>query len=145
MSYGIKAYKAVGVKNDIAVADPHRIIQLLMQGALENMAKAKGSIERKEFTAKGQFIGKAIAIISSLQSSLDMENGGEISINLYDLYDFMLDHLTIASRDLDTRKIDDVISLIATIKSAWDNIPVADREAGYALQLNRNQRLAVGT
>ena len=45
MSYGINAYKSVGVKNDLAVADPHRVIQLLMQGSLENMAKARGCID----------------------------------------------------------------------------------------------------
>ncbi|GHG69230.1 flagellar protein FliS [Alishewanella longhuensis] len=144
MSYGIKAYKSVGVKDDIAVADPHRIIQLLMQGALENMAKAKGAIERKDFAVKGQLVGKAITIISSLQSCLDMENGGEISGNLFDLYDFMLNHLTIASRDLDISKIDDVISLLATIKSAWDSIPVSDREAGFMMQSNLEQRMVVG-
>lgn len=144
MSYGIKAYKSVGIKDDLAVADPHRIIQLLMQGALENMAKAKGFIERKDFVGKAQSLSKAISIISSLQGSLDMDAGGEISVNLFDLYDFMLNHLTIASRDLDLAKIDDVISLMVTIKSAWDQIPVNDRETGYSLQAQRDRQMAVG-
>lgn len=144
MSYGIKAYRAVGVKDDLAVADPHRVIQLLMQGALENMAKAKGFIERKDFAGKSETISKAISIISSLQACLDMEAAGEISDNLFALYDFMLNHLTIASRDLDINKIDEVISLLVTIKSAWDQIPVADREAGYQLQAQRDQQLVVG-
>lgn len=96
MSYGIKAYKSVGIKDDLAVADPHRVIQLLMQGALENMAKAKGAIERKDFASKGQTIGKAIAIISALRGSLDMSVAGDISGNLADLYEFMIDHLTLA-------------------------------------------------
>ncbi len=29
MSYGIKAYKSVGIKDDLAVADPHRVIQAI--------------------------------------------------------------------------------------------------------------------
>jgi len=144
MSYGIKAYKSVGVKDDLAVADPHRVIQLLMQGALENMAKAKGFIERKDFAGKSQTLSKAIAIISSLQGSLDMRAGGEVSDNLYALYDFMLNHLTIVSRDLDLAKIDDVISLMVTIKSAWDQISVVDREAGYEMQAQREQQMVVG-
>ncbi|MCF4009079.1 flagellar export chaperone FliS [Rheinheimera sp. UJ63] len=144
MSYGIKAYKSVGVKDDLAVADPHRVIQLLMQGALENMAKAKGFIERKDFAGKAQTLSKAMAIISSLQGSLDMDGGGELSENLFSLYYFMLNHLTIASRDLDITKIDDVISIMVTIKSAWDQIPVADRENGYKLQAQRSQKMVVG-
>lgn len=145
MSYGVKAYKAVGIKDDLAVADPHRVIQLLMQGALENIAKAKGAIERKDFAVKSATISKAMAIISALQGSLDMDAGGEISDNLWSLYDFMINHLLLASRENSIEKLNDVLEILLTIKSAWDQIPVADREKGYQLQAQKQQQLAVGT
>ncbi|QBL09903.1 flagellar export chaperone FliS [Rheinheimera sp. D18] len=145
MSYGVKAYKAVGVKDDLAVADPHRVIQLLMQGALENIAKAKGAIERKDFAVKSATISKAMAIVSALQNSLDMEAGGEISDNLWSLYDFMINHLILASRESSLDKLNDILGILLTIKSAWDQIPVADREKGYQLQAQKQQQLAVGT
>ncbi|CAM3894519.1 flagellar export chaperone FliS [Rheinheimera salexigens] len=137
MSYGIKAYKAVGVKDDLAVADPHRVIQLLMQGALENLAKAKGFIERKDFPGKSKTLSKAMAIISALQKSLDMEAVADISDNLAALYDFMLNHLILASTENSVEKITEVMGLLLTIKSAWDQISVADREYGYELQSQR--------
>lgn len=143
MSYGIKAYKAVGIKDDLAVADPHRVIQLLMQGALENMAKAKGCIERKDYAGKSSAISKAISIISSLQGSLDM-SAGEISDNLFSLYDFMLNHLIQASREKNIAKLDEVIEILLTIKGAWDQIPVSEREKGYQLQAQKHQQQAVG-
>lgn len=143
MSYGIKAYKSVGVKDDLAVADPHRVIQLLMQGALENMAKAKGAIQRKDFALKSQTLSKSIAIFSALRGSLDMQAGGEISENLNDLYDFMINHLTLASREISPEKIQDVMDIMLTIKSAWDQISVADREKGYALRANTSQQQMV--
>jgi flagellar protein FliS len=144
MSYGIKAYKAVGVKDDLAVADPHRVIQLLMQGALENIAKAKGAIERKDYAVKSATVSKAMAIISALQNSLDMAAGGEISDNLWSLYDFMLNHLLLASRENSLDKLNDILEIFLTIKSAWDQIPVADREKGYQLQAQKQQSMAVG-
>lgn len=144
MSYGIKAYKAVGVKDDLAVADPHRVIQLLMQGALENIAKAKGAIERKDHAIKSATISKAMAIISSLQRSLDMEAGGEVSDNLWSLYDFMVNHLMLANRENSLEKLNDVLDIMLTIKSAWDQIPVADREKGYQLRAQMQQQTAVG-
>lgn len=144
MSYGIKAYKSVGIKDDLAVADPHRVIQLLMQGALENMAKAKGHIERKNFAEKGQHISKATTIIAALQQSLDMELGGEISQNLFSLYEFMIDELTSAARYNDIEKIDSIIDLLITIKSAWDQISVEDREKGYAMRQESQSKMAVG-
>lgn len=144
MSYGVKAYKAVGVKDDLAVADPHRVIQLLMQGALENIAKAKGAIERKDFAGKSVTISKAMAIISALQNSLDMDAGGEISDNLWSLYDFMINHLMLASRENSVDKLGDILNVLLTIKSAWDQIPVGDREKGYQLQAQKQQPMAVG-
>lgn len=144
MSYGIKAYKSVGIKDDLAIADPYRVTQLLMQGALENMAKAKGFIERGDYAGKSAVISKSMAIISSLQGSLDMEVGGEVSDNLWSLYDFMNSHLALASRENSIEKIDEVLDLLLTIKSAWDQIPVADREKAYKIQAQGEQTAAVG-
>ena len=141
MSYGIKAYKAVGIKDDLAVADPHRVIQLLMQGALENMAKAKGCILRKDFAGKSESLSKAMTIIAALRGSLDMD-AGDISENLYSLYDFMQNHLILASREKSIEKIDDVLELLVTIKGAWDQIPVAARQEGYEMQAQKQQRTA---
>lgn len=138
MSYGINAYKSVGVKNDLAVADPHRVIQLLMQGTLENMAKARGCIERKDFVGKSQTMSKAMSIISALQHSLDMDAGGEVSQNLWSLYDFMVNHLMLASRESSVEKIDDVIEIMLKIKSAWDQIPVSERELGFRMLADRD-------
>lgn len=144
MSYGIKAYKAVGVKDDLAVADPHRVIQLLMQGALEKMAQAKGCMERKDFAGKSSSLSRAMTIIGSLQGSLDMKLGGEISDNLWALYDFMVNHLGAASRENNTAKIDEVIELMLTIKGAWDQIPVNAREEAYQMRAEQDRPVAVG-
>jgi flagellar protein FliS len=145
MSYGIKAYKSVGVKNDLAVADPHRVIQLLMQGSLENMALAKGAIERKDFVVKSKSVSKAMTIIAALQNSLDMAAGGEVSENLWSLYDFMVNHLMQASRESSVAKIDDVMEIMLKIKSAWDQISVADREKGFALLAEKNGQANLAT
>lgn len=145
MSYGIKAYKSVGIKDDLAVADPHRIIQLLMQGSLENMAKAKGAMERKDFAEKSRTVSKAMSIISALQNSLDMAAGGEVSENLWSLYDFMVNHLMHASRENSTVKVDDVIEIMIKIKSGWDAIPVADRQLGFQLLAEKEQQQALAS
>lgn len=137
MSYGIKAYKSVGIKDDLAVADPHRVIQLLMQGSLENMAKAKGAMDRKDFAEKSRTVSKAMSIISALQHSLDMDVGGEVSQNLWSLYDFMVNHLMQASRENSPAKVDDVIDIMLKIKSGWDAISVDDRQKGFQLLAER--------
>ncbi|WP_221074021.1 flagellar export chaperone FliS [Agarivorans aestuarii] len=131
---GINQYRQVGVKDQVATADPHRITQILMQTALENLAVAKGCIERADFQNKGKPLAKATSIITSLKNTLDFDRGGEIAGNLNDLYEFMLTRLSEASIANDAAIVEEVIGLMLPIKSAWDQIPEADKQQAYQMR-----------
>ncbi|MFP8965831.1 flagellar export chaperone FliS [Pokkaliibacter sp. CJK22405] len=134
---GIEAYKKVGVTNTLSSdSDPHLVIQMLFQGALEKMAYAKGCIERKDIRGKSEHITKAVSIIYSLQGCLDM-SVGEISDNLYRLYDFIVDRLTSAMISNDISKIDEAIRVLIPIKTGWDKIPESAKLEGYALRAEK--------
>ena len=45
---GINAYKKGNLKQDVANADPHKLTLMLLQGALDRIAYAKGAMERRE-------------------------------------------------------------------------------------------------
>ena len=129
MGYGVgsrramKQYQQVGVQSGVAGASPHRLVQMLLQGALDRIAKAKGHIERQEIQQKGNQISGAIAIIDALRASLDAKNGGKIAENLESLYDYMNRRLLKANIDNDIGMLDEVNQLINDIKGAWDAIP----------------------
>ncbi|CAG8998412.1 MAG: Flagellar secretion chaperone FliS [Candidatus Celerinatantimonas neptuna] len=127
----IHQYRQVGIKDQVATADPHKITQLLMQSALENLAIAKGCMERHDLANKAKPIAKATAIITSLRNTLDHEAGGEISSTLNDLYSFMLDQLAEASVTNNSQQIADVIDVFLPIKSAWDQIPESAKQEAY--------------
>ncbi len=129
----LKAYKTTSLDAEMAVADPHRVIQMLMQGLLERLAQAKGAIDRRDYSAKSTSISKAMAIINGLQDSLDLSYG-QIPQDLYALYDYMKERLMDASRNMDCGPIDEVANLIITIKSAWDNIPETEKQQAFAQQ-----------
>lgn len=116
-------YKAIGVHGGVTDASSHRLIQMLMEGALEKIAQAKGNIKRGEISAKGKNISLAISIIDALRSSLDPEKGGEIAENLEALYDYMTRCLLDANVRSDVAKLKEVTSLLLEIKGAWDAIP----------------------
>ena len=40
----LKQYKDVGLRTDIDSASPHRLIQMLLDGALDKISQAKGHI-----------------------------------------------------------------------------------------------------
>ena len=87
---GINAYRKGNLKQDVATADPHRLTLMLMQGALDRIAYAKGAMERKEYAAKSDYISRTTAIIMHLRDTLDLEVGGETAQNMFALYDYMV-------------------------------------------------------
>ena len=123
MRRGIEQYKKVGVDASVLEACPHQLIQMLMQGFLDRVASAKGFMERKNYTQKCNFINKATDIVRGLQSSLDMEKGGDISADLHRLYDYIIRRLIDANRDNNQAILDEVMKLMNTIKEGWDSIP----------------------
>ena len=104
-------------------ASPHRLIQILMEGALEKIRAAKGLIERRDIPEKIRNINWALSLIDGLRHSLDMENGGEIARNLESLYDYMQRRLIVANAENDPSILDEVVGLMLEIKSAWDAVP----------------------
>ncbi|RTR32582.1 flagellar export chaperone FliS [Shewanella atlantica] len=123
MRRSLQSYRKVSLDNEIAVASPHRIIQMMFEGALQRLAQSRYAIENGDMATKGVNIGKAIGIISGLNSSLNMEAGGEMAGNVSDLYDFMLQRISDANINNDLQAIDDVCSILKTIKEGWDAIP----------------------
>ncbi len=119
----VKQYNKVGVSSSVESASPHRLIQMLMAGALEKIHTAKGHMVRGEVAPKGGNISWAISIIDGLRASLDLNSGGEIAQNLDDLYDYMTRRLARANIENDADILDEVASLLHSIKSSWDEVP----------------------
>ena len=118
----IQQYTRSSRQADVAAATPHRLIQMLLEGALEKIAVARGHMERKEIADKGKAISWAIDILEGLRSSLDQEAGGELAANLDALYEYMSVQLVEANISNDPAKLDEVSGLLKRIKSAWDAI-----------------------
>ena len=131
---GLEQYGKVAVGSEVEFASPHRLVQMLMEGALEKVAAAKGYMSRNEIAAKGEHVSWAISIIGGLQGSLDLEAGGEIARNLDDLYDYMTRRLMEANINNDEAILDEVMSLLLEIKGAWDSMPESVKKGEPQMQ-----------
>jgi len=115
-------YSTVGVNSAVEDASPHRLIQMLFEGALERIAQAKGAIQQKQIARKGELIGKAVNIVGGLQGCLDDNQGGDLAKNLDGLYAYIIQRLTKANFDSDPEILDECGRLLGEIKTAWDAI-----------------------
>ncbi|VAW84383.1 Flagellar biosynthesis protein FliS [hydrothermal vent metagenome] len=124
----INQYTKVKTSAAIEDASPHKLIQMLMEGALEKIAMAKNFIDRGDIPNKGSHISWAISIIDGLKVSLNKDAGGDIAENLDMLYDYMQRRLVEANLHSDKSILDEVAGLLNEIKGAWDAIPVEYQE-----------------
>ena len=81
------AYQSVSAHGGVASDDPHRLVLMLMDGALDRMALARGFLERGEIARKSQVLHSCITIITELRGSLNLAQGGALAHNLSDLYE----------------------------------------------------------
>lgn len=121
-------YKQVGVQAAVSGVDPHTLIQMLFDGAIERLNTAKLHMQKNNIQLKGENISKAISIIDGLRTSLDMSKGGDISVNLEALYDYMQRQLLEANINNKVEKVDEVISLLNEIRAGWGGIPQKIRD-----------------
>jgi flagellar protein FliS len=126
---GAQQYHAVRSQGQIADASPARVVQIMFEHILSQLAVAQGCMERlhnnlplNDVVTKGKAMGKALRLIGQLDATLDMGKGGQISDNLHNLYLYMLGRLTTANANNDARIVAEVANLVRTIKVGWDQI-----------------------
>ena len=113
----------------VAAASPTRLVQIMFETILTQLATAQGCMGRikdnlplQDVITKGKSLNKAIRLIDQLNATLDMERGGQIAQNLRNLYLYMLERLTLANLNNDASIVTEVASLVSKIKAGWDRI-----------------------
>jgi flagellar protein FliS len=119
----LAAYRSVAAHSGVAAADPHRLIVMLMDGALEHIGSARGAMEHGDTSTRNRLIHRAVEITQELRASLNLEAGGELAANLADLYDYMGRQLVRANLENRADLLEEVANLLRQIRSAWIQIP----------------------
>ena len=112
------AYRSV----QIQTADGLELILILYREALDQLSQAKTYLAAGEIQKRIGAIDRAIAMISELQTALDFEKGKEIAISLDRLYGYCLRRLTEANMKQEQQAVDDVIKVLVTLESAWQEV-----------------------
>jgi len=122
MRSALKEYEQVGARSQLEGAPPERLVQMMLEGALDRVSLARGDMENGQVAAKGERIGKAISLVEGLRASLDHERGGELAGNLDALYEYISRRLLEANLRNEVAILDEVSLLLREIKQAWDRI-----------------------
>jgi len=112
---------SVDVYKETAVTTQDRghLVVMLYDGAIRFLRQAIAATQRREYIAKGRYIAKAQDIIMELNTVLDMEAGGQVAVNLRQLYTFMWGYLNQANLRKDPAMIGKVIELLEELNRGW--------------------------
>lgn len=128
----LAAYQSVSVHGGVADADPHTMVLMLMDAALERMATARGCIERRETARQAALLHSCVTIVAELRGSLNLNEGGTLAQNLSDLYEYMIRRLMLANSSVDAGLVNEVMRLLDEIRSAWVAIGPEVKQASSA-------------
>ena len=120
---GSRQYTQINTETGVVDADPHRLVQMLFSGVLENISVARGCLQRQDMAGKGEAIGKAISILGGLSSSLNHDiNEAGIAANLAALYEFATNRLTEANIHNDMAGLDESEKVLKELQAGWNGI-----------------------
>jgi flagellar protein FliS len=115
-------------------ASAHGKTLMLFDGAIDFMGVAQQAIVRSDYELTGKMISKAIAVVNGLKDCLDFSHG-ELSSNLRDLYEYIVDQLFKANRTSDREAIENVQSLLKTVRESWAQIPPNEHQVSLVKSL----------
>jgi flagellar protein FliS len=114
------AYSAAGnqyKQQSAMTASPGELTLMLYDGCIKNLRLAKMHIGAKDFIKTNDDLQKTQGIICELMRSLDMNY--DISKQLIQLYDFIMDALVWANVKKDIDKIDEALGLVTELRDTW--------------------------
>lgn len=117
------AYRRQSIESDVSHASPHRLVEMLFEGAIVSIRAAHFALEHGDIKTKGEKLGKAIRIIEEgLKSNLNLQSGGQLAANLDSVYDYCILRMTQANVRNDGAALGEVVNVLSVILDGWKSI-----------------------
>jgi flagellar protein FliS len=118
------------LQTEVQSRTPIELVVMLYDGALRFIADAREGIVQRDIARRGRAVSRAMAIISELQSSLDLEQGGDIAVSLDSLYVYVRDRLVDASIKQDVKPLDDAARVLRNLRDGWAGVAAQQTASG---------------
>jgi flagellar secretion chaperone FliS len=115
MTNPYQKYKTTSIQS----ASREKILLMLYEGAIKFTKLAVKACEEKKIAERGYNIGRAYDIIMELNNTLDHKIGGEISLNLEQLYIFMMGQYTKSNISGDPSHLISNLKMLETLYDGW--------------------------
>ncbi len=123
MARGAEAY----YRTQVQTQTPMELVVMLYDGALRFMRLAAEAAARHDHASRRDAISRALAIVSELQSTLNMKDGGQVATSLDALYTYVNGRLLDANLKGDLSGIHESVRLMTPLRDAWTELATPAR------------------
>ena len=119
-----KAYKKTEMFGAVEAKDPETVVVLVMEELIKSVKSFHKNISIKSgnIINRSKSFSRAISVIYMLQSSLDLDKGGQIAYDLFRLYEFLRLNLIKDLRNATISKSLIALTSIIEIKNSWSKL-----------------------
>ncbi len=116
-------------------ASPYQLINLLFERTLQAVRIARNALRQGDMALKGEQIGLAVRYIEEgLKLCLNKELGGDLAVNLDNLYEYCVRQLTLGNMRNDDTPLAEVQRLVESVADGWRGIAnEAQAQRSYAV------------
>lgn len=111
------------LESEIMSAGPVRRVQLLYEGAIDSISKARVALAQNDILARTQKVNKALDILSELAISLNHSGGASVSRELVEIYDYAQRCLIEGSANQTDKPFGDAERVLKTVLEGWKSVP----------------------
>ena len=99
-----------------------QLVVMLYDGAIRFLGEAKVCLAKNDTRGRNKAVNRTLAILGELQSTLRMDEGGEIAQSLDRLYNYMTNGILDSNLKGVPNGFDESIRLLRILNSAWTQI-----------------------
>lgn len=122
------------LETQVMTATPGKLLIMAYDGAIRFARIAMEKMKIRKLDEQSANIRKVQNILLELMGSLNWEVDHQLASNLDALYTYMFDRLTQANIADDTVALDEVITILSELRSAWAEAELAIRSGRAATQ-----------
>lgn len=128
--FGARAYGRLGLETDVIAGDPHRLVQLMFDGGVLAIQRARADMLARRIAGKGYNFGLAIEIVDTLRIAVDPRHDSRFAEQLTALYRYLTARLLQANLRNDPAIVDECARILGGLQAAWRKIAPAAGQAG---------------
>jgi flagellar protein FliS len=117
------------LEDRVLAEDPLELVGMLYNACIAEIREARRHLSNGEIAARARSISRAMEMVGELARSLDHGRGGEISMRLAQLYDYIGSRLIDANLHQTAAPLVEAIALLSTLAEGWNGVRAQLRPA----------------